>query len=94
MTSADPEAAELIYASEGFTEGIIKVNLFRGKLNSKLRLFVARENIAVLTKNYMVDPGNILFTIDGKMDSHEKSFAVINSNRLILAQFKTGGSRV
>lgn len=94
MTSADPEATELIYASKGFTEGIIKVNLFRGENKAKLKLFVAKEKIANVKQNYMVNPNNILFTIESKMDSREKSFAVISDNKMILAQFKTGKGRV
>lgn len=94
MTSAEPEATELIYASKGFTPGIIKANLYSGKINSKLKLFAAKERITDMHENYMVNPNNILFTIETAMDSREKSFAVISDNRLILAQFKTGSGRV
>lgn len=90
MTSANPEASELIYAKKGFTEGIIKVNLFNGKMNSKFKLFLAKERIVKLERNYMVDPNNIQFVIDCEMDSQEKSLAVISENKLILAHFRTG----
>lgn len=94
MTSADPEATELIYASKGFDAGIVKVNLYRGEARSKLKLFVAKEKITDMQKNYMVNPNNVLFTIDSEMDSREKSFAVLSNDKMILAQFKTGKGRV
>lgn len=90
MTSADPEATELMYASEGFIPSIVKVNLYNGDINSKFKLFLATEKVVNMTSNYMVNPNNVKFTIDCVMDSKEKSVAVITENKLILAQFRTG----
>jgi hypothetical protein len=90
VTSPNPEAVELMYASNGFKPSIVKVNLFSGDNNSKFKLFLATENIIDMKKNYMVNPNNILFSIDCVMDSKEKSVAVITENKLILAQFRTG----
>jgi hypothetical protein len=90
VTSPNPEAVELMYASNGFKPSIVKVNLFSGDNNSKFKLFLATENIIDMKKNYMVNPNNILFSIDCVIDSKEKSVAVITENKLILAQFRTG----
>lgn len=94
MTSANPEAVELYYASNGFTPGIVKVNLYSGQDNSKFKLFFAIEKIESMKKNYMVDPNNVLFTIDSTMDSKEKSLGVLKEDKFILAQFRTGKGRV
>lgn len=95
MTSANPEATELFYASRGFkSAGIMKVNLFRGAKNSKFRFFIAKEKITNLSRGYMVNPNNILATIESEMDSSEKTIGVITGNEFILAQFRTGKGRV
>lgn len=94
MTYANPEAVELFYASNGFTPGIVKVNLYNGQDNSKFKLFFAIEKIESMGKNYMVDPNNVLFTIDSTMDSKEKSLGVLKEDKFILAQFRTGKGRV
>jgi hypothetical protein len=94
MTYAEPEATELFYAGKGFTPAIVKVNMFSGSPNSKLKMFLASEKIEKFKKNYMVDPNNVLFTVDMEMDSKEKSLGVITGEKFILAQFRTGRGRV
>ena len=94
MTSANPQATELFYASKDFNPSIVKVNLFNGSSNSKFKFFIAKEKINNLGRNYMVDPNNILFTIDCEMDSKEKSLGVITDTQFILAQFRTGKGAV
>jgi hypothetical protein len=94
MTSADPEATELIYASHGFVPGIVKVNLYGGEIGAKFRIFIAKEYVFNLRKDYAVNPNNITFSIETTMDSKEKSFGVVSENKFILAQFRTGKGRV
>jgi hypothetical protein len=94
VTSPQPEAVELMYASNGFEPSIVKVNLYSGNNNSKFKLFLATEFITNMKKNYMVNPNNIQFSIDCVMDSKEKSVAIITENKLILAQFRTGNKIV
>ena len=94
MTSAYPEATELIYASKVITYAILKVNLYSGQPQSKFRFFVAREKIKNMSRNYMVNPDNVLMTVESEMDSREKSLGVIMDNRFVLAQFRTGRGSV
>lgn len=94
MTSAQPEATELFYASKGFKPSIVKVNLFSGSVGAKFKFFVAKEKIANMNHNYMVDPNNIIVNVDCAMDSNEKSLGVITENKFILAHFRTGKGRV
>jgi hypothetical protein len=95
MTSADPEATELFYASSGkFKPSILKVNMFNGKENSKFKFFFANEKIDSLTKNYMVNPNSIVTTVEMQMDSQEKSLGILLPDRFIFASFRTGNKQV
>ena len=94
MTSANPEATELMYASKGFSPCIVKVNLYNGATGSKFKLFLATEKIVNMKSNYMVNPNSVRFTINCNMDSKEKSLAVLTENKLILAQFRAGNKIV
>ncbi len=94
MTSANPEATELFYTSNGFNPAIIKVNLYNGAVGSKFKFFLAKEKIVSMKQGYMVDPNNIILNVDCVMDSQEKSLGVITENKFILAQFRTGKGRV
>lgn len=97
MTYADPEATELFYAKNGFGNefsAILKANVYSNEDNPKLKLFLATEKIVNLHKNYMVNPNNVLFTIDITMDSREKAFGVLTNNKFIPINFRTGRGRV
>lgn len=95
MTSANPEATELFYAKSGVQPSILKVNLFSGAINSKFKFFIAKEKITGTNfRNYMVNPNNILFSVDCVMDSQEKTLGVAGDNKFILAQFRSGKGRV
>ena len=45
MTNANPEATELFYFKAGMPDGYVNVNKYNGDDKSKLRLFVAKENM-------------------------------------------------
>lgn len=94
MTSANPEATELIYAHAGFVPGIIKVNLYNGEIGSKFRMFFAIEKCVNLRHNYMVDPNNVLFSVDMAMASQEQTLGIIENGVFYLAAFRTGRGRV
>lgn len=94
MTSAHPEATELFYTKKDFKPSIVKVNLFNGNKNSKFKLFLAKEQVKNMKKNYMVNPDNIVINVDCEMDSNEKTLGVITENKFVLANFRTGKGRV
>jgi hypothetical protein len=95
MRSAYPEATELFYAKNGVVPSMFKVNTYRGLPNSKFKFFIAKEKIEKSNfHNYMVNPNNILFTIDCEMDSSEKILGVAGENKFILAQFRSGKGRI
>ena len=96
MTSARPEATELMYASNGFKPAIVKVNLYNGEANSKFKFFVAREkyNKQKQGKNPMINPNNIMVSVDVMLESNEMSLGVITKNKFHLAKFRTGNSQI
>lgn len=95
MTSANPEAAELMYFRNGYDKcGMLHIRRYYGKENSKFQIFVAKENISKMCRNYMVDPNNIVLQADAISDSVEKSVAITAKGKLYLASFRTGNKRV
>lgn len=94
MTTANPQATELFYASKGFKPSIVKVNLYNGQPNSKFTFFIAKEKIEKMNRGYMVNPDNIIVNVDMEMDSKEKILGVITENKFVLAQFRSGRGAV
>lgn len=94
MTSANPEATELFYAKKGFKPSLVNVNLYSGNINSKYTMFLATEKVDKLTRNYMVNPNNIIFRAECEMDSYQKIIGVLTDTKFILGQFRTGKGRV
>jgi len=94
MTSANPQATELFYTTKGFNPAIVKVNLYNGQPNSKFKFFLAKEKVSKIQSNYMVNPDNVIITVDCVMDSKEKQLGVIAENKFILANFRTGKGRI
>jgi len=94
MTSADPEAAEILYRkNESDVEGIVKVNPYRSKENSKYKVFFAQEEIPKLEKNYMVNPENIIYQYNDTI-SEEKILGVFADNKFIFCNFRLVNKRV
>lgn len=75
MTDADPEATEILYCKYQCPDGVIYVNRYNGKPFSKFRMFFGRQEIAHLTRNYMVDPNCI--ELDEMIPSKEKSETMV-----------------
>jgi len=95
MTSADPEAVELLYAKSGFTPGIVKANIYSGQeVGAKFKMFFAQEDIKRMGRNYMVDPNNIIFSVDFTSESRENILGVLTKESFFLAKFRSGRGRV
>ena len=94
MTTANPEATELLYCKDSFLSGIVHVNLYAGKSDSKFTLFFAKENIVNMDRNYMVDRNNILFEIPLSFKSKQHSLGVVTNDKFIISEFRTGNGRV
>jgi len=94
MTSANPEATELLYRrEESDVEGIVKVNPYNSKENAKYKIFFAQESISKLQINYMVSPENIIYQYDDTI-SEEKILGVFADNKFIFCNFRLKNKRV
>ena len=97
MTDADPDAAELLLFRKSYNDdGIIHVNNYRGEMNAGYNLFVAKEKVRddEWGANYMCNTDNIILRAEDKMDSKEKSLALITGGKLYLAKLRTGNKIV
>jgi len=94
MTTANPEATELLYRKEeSDAEGIVKVNPYRSKENAGYKVFFAQESISKLKGNYMVNPENIIYQYDDTI-SEEKILGVFADNKFIFCNFRLKNKRV
>jgi len=91
-------AVELFYAKNGFKGNYIaKANNYDSWNSAKempFSVFLAIEEIDKITKNYMVDPNNVIFNIPLVAKDKEVSVGVIGDNKFILAEFRTGNKAV
>ena len=94
MTSARPEATELLYCQGACPDGTIYVNRYYGAPGSRLRFFFGQQEIVDLKENYMVDPGSVLLSEELASDRSEKMLAVVCAGRIWLCDFGVGRSRV
>lgn len=60
MTSADPEATEVMWFKKEPVTSIVSVSEFRGDSKYCFDVFVAQENATDFTRSYMVDPRHII----------------------------------
>ena len=94
MTTADPEATELLYRKEeSDVEGVVKVNPFKSNKNAKYKVFFAQESISKLDMNYMVHPQNIIYQYDDTI-SEEKILGVFADNKFVFCNFRLKNKRV
>ena len=92
MTSANPEATELVYCKQGMPDGIVCVNKYHGDDVCKYNMFLATENITP-TMNHMVDPNSIDFMTELSIEG-QSSVGMFVSNRFIFMNVETGKGRV
>ena len=95
MTSANPEATELLYRkNESDIEGIVKVNPYNCRENSIYKVFFARETIKKSEfLNYMVNPESIIYQYEDTISS-EKILGIFADNKFIFCNLKLKRKRV
>jgi hypothetical protein len=94
MTSANPEATEILYRkNESDVEGIVKVNPYYCKENSKYKVFFAQEAIPNLKENYMVNPESVIYQYNDAI-SEEKILGIFADNKFIFCNFRMVNKRV
>ena len=94
MTSANPEASEVMYMANDCPDGMIKVNRYSGNAGSKFKFCVAQSEVDSLPRNYMIDPNTIKFETEVESTDAESFIGFITDNRLYMCDFKTGNTQV
>jgi len=94
MTSADPEATEILYRKkESDIQGIVRVNPYNSSENSGYKVFFAQEQISELKENYIVNPENIIYTYEDTI-SEGKIIGVFTDNKFIFCNLRSQNKRV
>ena len=94
MTSARPEATEIMLFKKGATDGSVMVNRYNGRDGSKFRFFGGVEPNMKLRRNYMVDPNFIKFSADVVSDTVEQTIGLLNDGRFYVMALGSGNSIV
>ena len=94
MTSARPEATEIMLFKKGATDGSVMVNRYNGRDGSKFRFFGGVESNMKLRRNYMVDPNFIKFSADVVSDTVEQTIGLLNDGRFYVMALGSGNSIV
>lgn len=95
MTDADPEATEIIYFNNTYPEDSwFFCNRYSGVQGSKFRLFFSQEHAAdKFSKNYMVDPKNVLFSVDMKSEIVQQALGCIVDKKFVFTNISIGNNR-
>lgn len=95
MTRANPDASEVLYFKNGTKqEGTLWINRFCGEEGSKYRYYFGQEEVANLSKGYMVDPNSIVFEENATSKSREEFLGAIVANKIYIGKFGFGESRI
>lgn len=96
MTSADPQATEIMLArgTTPIANGLIKVNRYSGDPGSKLRLFIGQDECKDFGLNYMVDPNSIMIQEDTTAEQSEMVLGCIYNMQFYFNMFMSGNNRV
>jgi hypothetical protein len=97
MTRANPQATEILYRKKrSDIVGIVKVAPYcfcKGFTDARYKVFFAIQQMTNVTKNYMVNPKNIIYQYDD-MIGGGKSLGVFADNKFIFCNFIERHGRV
>jgi len=88
MTSANPEATELLYFWNKEIDWIIRNNRYSGIVNSKYKFFIAREDKEKIKINHMVKNENIIFQTELQSIEREDILGIIKWDKFIFQKLK------
>jgi hypothetical protein len=94
MTSARPEATEIMLFKKGAPNGSVMVNRYSGYDGSMFRFFGGVEPNMPLTRNYMVDPKFVKFSADVVSDTTQQTVGLLNDGKFFVMALGSGNSIV
>ena len=96
MTSADPDASEVLYCKKVMPDGIIYVNRYSGNPGSKFRMYFGSENIDLdkFERGYMVDPASIQVNVDMTSNRREQMVGVVKGGEVYFMDLSIGDGMV
>lgn len=94
MTSARPEATEIMLFKKGAPNGSVMVNRYCGRDGSKFRFFGGVEPNMRLTRSYMVDPKFIKFSADVVSDTTQQTIGLLGDGKFFVMALGSGNSIV
>ena len=94
MTSARPEATEIMLFKKGAPDGSVMVNRYNGRNGSKFRFFGGVEPNMKPRLNYMVDPNFIKFSADVVSDTTQQTIGLLNDGKFYVMALGSGNSIV
>lgn len=94
MTSARPEASEIMLFKKGAPNGSVMVNRYSGRDGSMFRFFGGVEPNMKLKCNYMVDPNFVKFSADVVSDTTQQTVGLLNDGRFYVMALGSGNSIV
>lgn len=94
VTSARPDATEILYSPERMCNFNIHVNRYRGQSGTKFNMFYGQEKIENCTHNYRVSPESILFKADFAPVDNSSVIARVIDNSIYFTNFSTGNSLI
>lgn len=93
--SKTKEVAEMFYGEDGLHDNLtMLVNNYEREDNIIFRMFVAKSKIVNLTKNYMVNPNDIVFSTELETTSKQMMIGFINHNYFYFSNLRMGNKTV
>ena len=96
MTSANPEATECLWFTDGLKDGVFAINGYQSKIDAKFTFFVAKvsKDISNYGRGYMVNPDDIIFKTQLSLSSLQMTAAIFTDGQFIFTNRGLGNSRV
>jgi hypothetical protein len=99
MTSAPNGASEFLYAKKGLDMPyLVMNNIYSGSIGCKAKIIIAKENADGYSRDYMVDPNNVIYENEITLNSKQETFGVFlpteDGVRFILAPFNSGNKHI
>lgn len=93
MTNADPEAAEVMYFKKPI-DCIVSCSEYTGDTKYSYDMFVAKEKVTSLSRNYMVDPRSVVFQTRLTCEKRDVTLGYFKDGRFVFHSCSVGNGIV